>query len=378
MKILHLYRNFLGNDGTSYQTRQLVAAQEKLGHDVVTVFLKRPCPVNPPDRARHLRLHPLRPGLTGLRDLQGILRIFTPDVAHFSGTWIPIHQLWVAEVLRAGIPYVVTPHGNFSPYGQNLRFGGKPCYFYHVWRKKIWQRGLDIPLLRQAAGVHVHSRYEEELIQAVGVRRTFVAPTGFDAQWVHTRNAALRRIHKPVTFLHLGRLDIYHKGLDLICEVCQKIVERGLAGACKFLLVGPTVNESFQSLKEFAAKVGHGVMEMREAVTGTEKDRLWEEADYFLNLYRFAGIALAPSEALGQGIPLIASREGNLGDWVSSAGMGFVVPLDSEHIFEVIRKILDSPETDYSTLSRQAVAFARHFTWERAAEQVIEGYRKVL
>jgi hypothetical protein len=77
---------------------------------------------------------------------------------------------------------------------------------------------------------------------------------------------------------------------------------------------------------------------------------------------------------MGTGLPLLASREGNLGDWTAEANMGLAVPLDNQRLYELLRQILCLSEADYYRFSDNAWNFARTTSWTDVAKRVINGY----
>lgn len=378
MKILHVQRNLFSEGGIPYQTRCLANAQARLGHHVITVSLNGAQQEIRAPHSPHLESVVLSQGIRGLTQLRHVIKTHKPDIAHLTGLWIPHQQLWKLEIVRAGIPYVVSTHGNLSPHGMNVRFGSKSQLRFRIWLKKLWHQRCNLPLLRYAAAVHVHSDYEKELVRAAGISNVFIAPNGIDPEWTNPHNGRERNLHKPMVFLHLGRLDIYHKGLDLVCEALKGLTRAGLNHRIKAIFAGPTVRNSREKLERVALQLGNGMLEIRDAVWGKDKVPLWDEADYFLNLYRYGGQAIAPSEAIARGIPLIASREGNFGDWVTRAGFGIAAPLDGQKLQQVMTQILLTPTSDYKHLSTQALRFAKFYSWDRSAAEVIQGYHGAL
>lgn len=378
MKILHVYRDLFSEGGIPYQTRCLVKAQARLGHNVTIIALSGELKGSFENQNPAISCFVISWGWKGLCQLRNILRKSDPDIVHVTGLWLPIHQLWILEIVRAGVPYVVSPHGGLSPYGMMVRFGGKKQNIFHILAKRIWHRCMVIPLLKYAKGIHVHSKYEAELIRATEAAKVFIAPIGVDSTWLRPSQCGPRKLHQPITLLHLGRLDIYHKGLDLVVDALKDLVNAGRQVPVKVIFVGPAVNNSREVLEKQAAQLGPGILEIRGPLWGKEKDVIWEEADYFLNLYRFAGMAIAPSEAIARGIPLIASREGNFGDWTECSSMGFLLPLYSQFLKEKIAKILQVQEKEYQGLSENALRFSRIHSWDRIAKVVIEGYDRVL
>jgi len=378
MKILHVYRDLLSEGGIPYQTRCLVNSQARLGHHVITVSLDGKLQESVARLSPLVESVVLSRGLRGLTQLRRVIQMHKPDIAHLTGLWIPLQQMWALQIGRAGIPYVVSTHGNFSPHGMNVRFGSKGQSPHRIWLKRLWHKLCDLPLLRYAAAVHAHSDYEKELVMAAGLSNVFIAPNGIDPEWSDPHKGRRRRLHKPVVFLHLGRLDVYHKGLDLVCEALQGLVKLGLSQRIKVIFAGPTVRDSRKKLEGVAHQLGNGTLEIRDAVWGKDKAPLWDEADYFLNLYRYGGQAIAPSEAIARGIPLIASREGNFGDWAIRKGFGIAAPLDAQKLQQVLTQILLAPTSDYEPLSTQALKFAQLYSWDRTAAEVIHGYQRAL
>lgn len=360
------------------QTRGLIEGQIQSGNTLISLAKKDRSPATWPHFSHPNHSAVVASGLRSLYQLRKILIAHKPDIVHITGIWIPIHQLWALEVSRAKIPYVVSIHGNLSPLGTIVRFGGKKQYPFHAWRKKIWHQVADRYLLKYAAGAFVHSRYEAEILKGFGVKNISVVPAGIEPKSVESKNFGTRELHRPITFLHLGRLDIYHKGLDLICDALKKLSVLGQKKSFKVIFVGPTVGDSQKKLEEASASLGKGILEIRNAIWGNAKEDLWNEVDYFFNVYRFAGMALAPAEALARGIPLIASREGNFGDWLHDRKMGFTVPLDSHAICNQIMSILDISNREYQLISRNALSFSKLYTWERIAQETVSNYRKHL
>lgn len=377
MKVLHIYRDLLRNGGIPHQTRRLIEGQVSLGYEIATFSLNGVVREEFSAANPSVNVFVTRESYSSKRDLLTLLRSFNPDIVHITGLWIPIQQLWAWAVNRWGVPYVVSTHGNLSPQEMKVRFGEKKSHFYNLWAKCFWQRCLDIPLLKNAAGVHAHSRYEEELLRVSGIQKIFVAPAGVDSEHIAGRNPPQRSLHNPITFLHLGRLDIYHKGLDLVCEVIEDLAKVAIKPKYKIILMGPGVNDSDKKLEKNAHQLGNEILEIREPLWGAEKEKIWLEVDYFLNLYRYAGMARAPSEAIAHGIPLLASREGNFGDWVSSAQMGFVIPLERRKFRQKFLDILGIQETEYQCLSENARNYSREHTWSKVACEVVSGYHQI-
>ncbi|WP_447964894.1 glycosyltransferase [Nitrospira sp. Ecomares 2.1] len=374
MKILHIFHDLLETGGTPFQVRSLVQAQADLGHDVLAVSYKG-------DSERissNVQSVQLGKGLRSVLQFRKVLQSFKPHIIHLSGIWIPVHHVWLKEVFRFGVPCIISTNGNLSPHGFGVRFGGKRTHFYHIWRKELWHKYFDAPMLKAVACVHTPSKYEAEILAELGVTKRFVAPVGINASWIKSQPCDGRKLNDPVTFLHLGRLDIFHKGLDLVCDAVEVLMRSPNPKPFRVIMAGPSVNDSMEKLKKRVAGIGSEIFDFRDYVSGEEKKMLWTEADYFLNVYRYAGIALAPCEALGNGIPLIASLEGNLGDWTQRMNMGITVPLSGTHLADGMATVLEYSEDMYQRVSENAMKFCLSYSWEKVAQDLVDEYKRII
>lgn len=376
MKVLHAYRDFLEEGGVPYEARSLARAQAQLGHEVMAVSLKKSTGsrVSPGDFP--LPVVEVENGARGLAMFRDVLRTFKPDVVHFYSLWVPVHNLWAREVLRVDVPYVVAPHGALNPYMLARRFGEKRSTFVHHSVKWAYRRFMDIPFLRRAVAVHALSDYEASLALEVGAKRVFIAPNGVDQAWL--RPFVRRELHRPVTFLYLGRLDIYQKGLDLILDAFGGLVKDGLGSTFRLVFAGPSVGDSMGFLKKRARELGVDV-EFTGAVWGDEKERVWREANFFLHASRFEGMARAVREAVAHGVPVVASRESNYGDWIERMGskfrIGRVFSIGERKALErILRDLLQIGTETYTALAENALSWANRYTWTRVAACVLRGY----
>jgi len=109
--------------------------------------------------------------------------------------------------------------------------------------------------------------------------------------------------------------------------------------------------------------------------------------DEFRHLYASSGIAIVPSEyegfglpaaeAMACGVPLVSTDGGALPEVVGDAGL--IVPArDPDALADAVARLLeaDGLRADLSLRGRQRVL--EHFSWGRAAEQIVEHYQRVI
>jgi glycosyltransferase involved in cell wall biosynthesis len=303
---------------------------------------------------------------------------FRPDVAHVSAVLIPIHAVWIRLLVHARIPFVISPHGLLSPAGMNTRFAAKVPSRNRTWLKKAYFRHLDLPLLHRAAGLHAQADYERELLIDLGLGNVFVVPLGVDGEWVDLALPDRAGPRMPTTFSYLGRVDTYHKGLDLVLTGFEELKRRGLDQHVRLIIAGSDVASSFERIARQVRAAGLTNVELRGQTWGSEKERLWADTDYFLSVFRYAGMARATAEALGHGVPVIATRESNWGDWVQRHDMGFCVNPDERAVTDLLYSLATEEPSRYARRSRNASSFASRNSWDLTAQEMSIAYERLL
>lgn len=90
----------------------------------------------------------------------------------------------------------------------------------------------------------------------------------------------------------------------------------------------------------------------------------------------YEGFGLPPLEAMGCGVPAIASNVSSLPEVVGDTGLS-VDPLDVVGLTEAMHTMTESPVLR-AQLSERALARAAGFTWEQCVTQTADSYRRVL
>ena len=110
---------------------------------------------------------------------------------------------------------------------------------------------------------------------------------------------------------------------------------------------------------------------------GHDKTLLFLESHVFLHPSRFEEMAKLPREAMATGLPVIASKESNLGDWAVSHGFGLSTGLDPLDLAAAMQKIIDHPNS-LTALSEKCIKFSDEHRWLLVGRQMIDGYRSLI
>jgi glycosyltransferase involved in cell wall biosynthesis len=127
------------------------------------------------------------------------------------------------------------------------------------------------------------------------------------------------------------------------------------------------------------AAVKHGVAD-RVIFTGfvPEEDlaALYSAATIFVYPSFFEGFGLPPLEAMQCGTPVITGDRTSLPEVVGDAGI-MVDPFDVDAIAGAMRRLL-MDEQLRSDLSRHGIERAMTFSWEKAARETLDVFKKVM
>lgn len=175
--------------------------------------------------------------------------------------------------------------------------------------------------------------------------------------------------------LYLGRMDIYNKGIDILLEAFDKVMEE------------------FPNLRLVVAGRGREEMAVKEMIQQRQAGdriiflgRIEEEQkiDYMRRCLmivmpsRFEGWGISALEASACGKPVLATNIPGLRDAVQHQHTGLLAaPENPQDFARNLRILLHDTELRHQ-LGRQAREWAGTFNWDHIADQQLEVYHSVL
>jgi glycosyltransferase involved in cell wall biosynthesis len=358
LRIIHVYRDFAVEGGVPSQVRALASAQSNLGHEVFYLD----APTAPPADARSVHLD------GGLQSIPfRAAKHERWDAIHAHGALIP-RDISVALRLGGG-PRWLAPHGVLNPLGRYVRFGGGHHSLAASTAKFVYINGALRAALRFIRPVG-EAPYEAEVLELLGGRPVSAIPMGVDTEWLRPPRHTPRRELETITYL--GRLDDYHKGLDLLLHAMAALGSD--RHRWRVRLVGVDARGSWDRLSTQVRELGLDNVSLEGPAWGDAKAQLLDETDWFWGGFRYAGMARAVGEALGAGVPVLASRAGNWGDWVERSGAGRIAPLTAPEIVAMLRSIPPVGSPSYQEMSAAATRVAHELSWAASAARTIDLY----
>lgn len=370
MEIIHLILGKANPDrmnGVNKAVHHLASSQVALGH-LVEVWGITPTPEKDagmrPYRVRLFRA--LRNKLRIDKDLIEAIR------AAPSGAVFHLHGGFITEFFHAarhlsdsGHEFIFTSHGSYNTVA--LRKSG--------WIKKLYFPLIEKSVLSRAKTLHFLGRSEYDAVERLFPNsKKVLVPNGQDIPW-HVVQSPEKRLKNGPVFGFCGRLTSYTKGLDLMLEAFRKYVfEANLPG--DLWIIGD--GDDRAELEKTAAAYGiSSRVKFHGSQFGDRKMELLSEIDVFLHPSRNEGMPMAVLEACALSVPVLVSRETNVGEHVEMYNAGWVMKENTaDEQFAVMCRVFDEfRKTSFEQYRNNALRMIREeFAWEKVADKLVQVY----
>ncbi len=294
------------------------------------------------------------------------------DIVHIHSLYL--FHAWAAAwaCWRAGMPYIVRPHGTLDPY----------IHRRHRWRKAVAETLFQNRVLHRAAAIHYTSAEEMRLAEpfaqaAPGV----IVPLGVDMDAfakLPSSDALLQRHPELGTRrveLFLGRLH-EKKGLDLLVPAFAHALAAG--HDLHLVLAGPDDGMGGK-VREWAA--GAGVADrvtLTGMLQGDDRPAAFAAAELFVLPSYNENFGLAVVEAIAAGVPVVVSNRVNIWREIEADGAGRVVPRDGARLGQVLVEMV----SDRAALARMSEAArksaAARYNWDRVGAALERVYQDII
>lgn len=184
---------------------------------------------------------------------------------------------------------------------------------------------------------------------------------------------------KCVIFGFMGRIDVYHKGIDILLSAL-KIIQETTFIKIKLILIGPFYTKKdeektktfIQQLKEPSDVILTGRKQ------GEEKLKILSFFDIFIHTSRFEGLPSAVLEAMALGKPCIVTPGTNMQEIISVCNGGWLCDESSESIAQAIQLAVDDRGEILKRGDNARIYVKNNFTWSIIAQQYTKNLKQVL
>ncbi len=225
----------------------------------------------------------------------------------------------------------------------------------------IWAIQADSAQLRGAAHVFTASRLAaEHVVLDYGVPRDRVSPVGGGLNYALAEVPEQTSPSTP-TVLFVGH-DFRRKGGDVLVEAFRQV--RAEIPHAQLRLVG---RQTLQVKNE------PGVTALGEVDDRRQLSRLYSAASVFCLPARFEPYGLVLVEAMGHGVPCVATRVGAIPEILADGTLGLLVDAeDVAGLADALITLLRDPELQARLSSRGRADVEATKTWDMVADRVVQ------
>lgn len=300
-----------------------------------------------------------------------IRHIHKYDLVHTHTVFAPIVSVvnYLCHIKR--IPYVMTPHGMLEPWALSYKAGKKRLY-YNLIEKKILQR---------ASIVHVIANLEAKNVKSLGFNHLAIVNNGIyrheftalpDAEIFYQQFPATRSKH---LILFLGRIDP-KKGLDLLASAFAQVKSK--FSNAHLVVAGPNSIGYLTMVQNYFTEAGcKDAVTFTGMLTGTLKYAALTAANLYVAPSYSEGFSISILEAMAAGKPSIITTGCNFPE-AAQAKAAYVVDINIDAFANALIQCLSYPEQAEKIGARARELIMQNYTWESAAQKLIEVYKAIL
>lgn len=295
-----------------------------------------------------------------LKDLGGILSLPAfpkpfdePDVVVFEGIYFKEYIGFSKELREKHIPYVIVPRGSMTYQAMHNHAWLKKWIAHKMWFDSFINHAWRIQYLTQ-----------KEADDSIKLFKTpyFIVPNGFDTPSVVKTSFCSEGIQA----IFIGRLDIYHKGIDLLLDAITE-AHKELKDSGFFLNIYGPHRYDYEKLKNEVEKRGiNDIAFVNDEISGKEKEQAILNSDIFIMTSRFEGHPMGMIEALAYGLPCLATPGTNMLEEVKKTDAGWVSEGNVESIKKALLNII-ADKGSFGIKSQHAKQLASHYNWDKLA-----------
>ena len=304
--------------------------------------------------------------------LKNSLTSFYPDVVHSHGIWIHTSSV-VADLGRAGTPYIVSPHGMLDPAALQIS----------RWKKRLAHILFESRHLKNAHCTHALNKAELAAIRSYGIEGPVaLIPNGVNlpkntqftavAPWAGTLPADAK------TLLYLGRLHP-KKNVESLLRALSILKSHDSLSGWQLAIAGwgekghdtflQTLSEEL-NLTDRVAFLG--------PMFGENKSAAFSNADAFILPSFSEGLPMSVLEAWSHSLPVIMTHECNLPEGFA-ANAAYEIGCEPKRMAQELSRVFGSRSEDLLSVGRNGHELVKStFTWEAVANSFIRLYRWVL
>lgn len=295
----------------------------------------------------------------GSVDFENFIKQF--DIVIFHGLYIRDY-LKIGSVLDSlSKPYVIVPHGSMTTMSQK--------------KKKIKKYLANIlffnKFVNHAAAIQYLSKGEADAT-AFFCKKSFIGTNGISIPPVV--KTSYSNSVKQISFV--GRLDVFHKGLDYLLEAVSQNRNSLLEKDVHISIYGNDIKGRGDQVRKLIARLRVGdIVSLHKEIFGEEKRKVLLSTDIFVLTSRFEGMPMGVLEALSYGIPCLVTEGTNLKGYIDEYNAGWTCSNNTQSVSDMLRLALIEKDKLCEKSYNARRLIMEVFSWPVVSNETINQYR---
>lgn len=286
-----------------------------------------------------------------------------PDLVIFHQFYKPKYLKIAKNLLKKKIPYIIVPHGELTNGAQHKKW----------LKKKVANLLLFNKFAKKAKAIQCLS--QAELVTSKIKTHKFVGVNGVNIPSKQKEEFS----QNGLKLLYIGRLDMFHKGLDLLIEAVAKIKSILINNKCILYIYGPDCYGRYKQVQDTISKFGvTDIVKLNHEIVGSAKEDELLSADLFVQTSRFEGLPVGILETLSYGLPCIVTEGTNLAEFVQKNDAGWSCETNSDSIAETIKQAIEDKAKFNEKSCNAVAAINNNFEWGIVANNTVDAYKAIV
>lgn len=229
--------------------------------------------------------------------------------------------------IKNKINYIISSRGNLT----------RVSFKRSGLKKKIFMLLYGYKFIKNSMAIHYLSEEERDNSITTENKKIIISSNGvLNANKNENKENEIRENN----IIFIGRIDIFHKGLDRLIKQVRRNQKYLRDKIVKIRIFGPSNRNDKNELKKKVSKYNiQDIVKIENAVNNLERDSLLLTNKYFIHTSRLEGQPQAVLEAISRGCIPIVTNECNLSKSVSEYNLGFIVDCERDkNIFTFLEK----------------------------------------
>lgn len=274
-----------------------------------------------------------------------------PDIVVVEEQYNFVNMPLMRDVQAAKIPYILVPRCSLTASAQKKK----------AIKKRLGNFLYFNRFMKNAAGIQYLTEQEKAESGERWNKNGFVIPNGITMPEIEKTYHNNR-----IECVFIGRIDIYHKGLDMLLAVCSELADAMKEAGMHLTIYGAGNTQDVETVKKMIEMHGNDVVDYCGPVHGKEKEKVLLNADAFILTSRFEGMPMGLLEAMSYGIPVIITEGTNMVSVVEKYNCGWTCDTTETAIKSLIQTVIKEQD-QIPSKGRQGRIAANTFDWSSIA-----------